>query len=234
MVQKYEFRPIANENYPNPLLSSIKIPLSEMMSNTMSLEGTLDLKNCSEIDQLDSEELGLYIQEKINRISEGGAIRLPPKHIIIRYLYVPKSCKIYGYSETVLEITGAVFVGSFQLEKDEFLGVFDDNDEKIKVSFWELNLKYSSESTLLRSQTRVSDGNSLDLSWEEEKMRMDSNKNSNGMTKMDIGSMFILDSYNSTILEIRDCSIKATKVHEVSTNASSTPLFTKSVFSVLQ
>ena len=48
-------------------------------------------------------------------INPGETVKLPGKHLKFKYLHIPHSWKIIGRPETILEITGAIFIGSFKV-----------------------------------------------------------------------------------------------------------------------
>jgi hypothetical protein len=65
---------------------------NQTFSSSKNNDLVLDLNDFeNEYDQLDSEELGLYVGTKLARLNEGQTIKLPRKRILVDYLLVQKS-----------------------------------------------------------------------------------------------------------------------------------------------
>lgn len=72
-------------------------------------EESMNLDLIRELERKEGE-----VTEEDFCITPGETVKLPPKHLKFRYLHIPHSCKIVGSPETVLEITGGIFIGTFK------------------------------------------------------------------------------------------------------------------------
>ena len=100
------------------------------------MKSPLDLNNFeNEFRGLDAEELGLYFINKLSKVNEGESIKLPDRHITIKYLHIPRSCKIIGGPETVLEITGAILIGTFEVNGENWDDLVSIDDDAVIVHF---------------------------------------------------------------------------------------------------
>lgn len=126
--------------------SAYPFEMGETFNQTFSLSKNydlvLDLNDLQdEYDQLDSEELGLYVSAKLSKINEGQTVKLPAKRILVDYLLIQRSCKIIGSPETTLDVTGSILVGSFITSDDEYESIDQENRE-VNVQISELEIHY--------------------------------------------------------------------------------------------
>lgn len=120
----------------------------------------------------------------------------------MKYFHVPNSIKILGWPETVLEITGAILIGSFKAISNEWSTINSDCDENIQVQFWELEIQFSPPD-LAQLETASNLSTQRDNINEKKPYLKYSISNI-----IEWESLFIVDSMNYTFLELRDCNIK--------------------------
>jgi len=181
-----------------------------VFEHSQDVDSILDLNNFkNEYKMFDSEELGLFIDQKLSKIAEGQTIKLPDTLISVEFLHIPRSCKIIGCPETVLEVSGSILVGSFIATEDEFSSI-DHEDKSVNVHFWELEIQYTSkENETYRFNSSHSAGREcLEIQFEENKISPDTNHEDLSPAPMYMNSLFVLDSFNGVSIEVRDWNIK--------------------------
>ena len=102
------------------------------------MENSVNTSLFRELDDIEdeNEELNIFVKE-------GETIKLPGKHIQTKYLHVPHSCKIIGSPETVLEITGGIFIGSFSESSPEWSTDNSKLEDFTAVNFCELEIHFN-------------------------------------------------------------------------------------------
>jgi hypothetical protein len=71
----------------------------------------IDMEDYAEEHQKCTPEmLGESVAKTIESLNEGDMVILPARHIAVKYLYLPQNVIIKGLPETVLEVTGAIFL----------------------------------------------------------------------------------------------------------------------------
>lgn len=138
----------------------------------------------------------------MSKLSEGDSIKLPSKHIVMKYFHIPYSIKILGWPETVLEITGAILIGSFKASINDWSTINSELDDNILVHFWELEIQFSPPD-LVQLDTASNLSTHRDNNSEKKPQLKHSTSK-----RIERESLFIIDSMNYTFLELRDCNIK--------------------------
>ncbi|CAI2383087.1 unnamed protein product [Moneuplotes crassus] len=168
-----------------------------------AFENSIDYGLIRELDRKDGE-----ITEEDFCLTSGGTIKLPGKHLKFKYLHIPHSCKIVGSPETVLEISGAIFIGSFKNNSTGWETITTENEEQIAVHFCEVKIIFNPQSSYFRSETN--DLTEIETARGIPKEEQKGSTTPSAYTAQnffEFDSLFIIDSLNQTFLEIRDCII---------------------------
>lgn len=110
---------------------------------------------------------------------------------------LPKNCKIVGGPETLLEITGTIFIGTFDAHSNHWDGI-ENEESEVNVHFSEIQLKFNYQ-----------DQNYLGNAYDEEEIKIidDIVGTSKKTEEVHMYSLFTIDSYNKTSLVLHDCRI---------------------------
>ncbi|CAI2379292.1 unnamed protein product [Moneuplotes crassus] len=139
----------------------------------------------------------------------GETIKLPGKHLKFEYLHIPHSCKIVGRPGTVLEITGAIFIGSFKNPMSWWETINSEIEDQTAVHFCEIRIIFNPEKPYFGKKKEKTDTYTIQEVSEGDYKKSTTRSQYTAQNYSEFDSLFIIDSMNPTFFEIRDCNINA-------------------------
>ena len=151
------------------------------------------MKNANkEFEGLSPEEIGIFVQNKLNRVKHWHTVKLPDAHIQMKYLWLSHDCCITGGPETLLEITGTIFLGNFETTANRW-DSDEENKDEVHVTISELEIKFNYDKKDIV--------NSISTNDEEEKLVSSQNKHA---SEVHMHGLFTIDSFNTTTVVLSD------------------------------